>query len=254
MKSFQNKVALVTGAASGIGRATAKAFANLGAKVIVVDWNQNQGEETAMFIRDKGGDAHFIHADVSKASDVENMVASTINYYGRLDYACNNAGVAGAMAPLHEYSEEKWNEVIDINLKGVWLCMKYQIPAMLKNSSGGAIVNISSTAGLTGAPEHYGYVASKHGVIGITKCAALEFIKRGIRVNAICPGGTETAQIEECRRLNPAMIGPVLARHPIGRLADPDEIANAVLWLCSDGASFAVGSVLRMDGGLLAQQ
>ena len=180
------------------------------------------------------------------------MVSSAVKHFGRLDYACNNAGIAGAMAPLHEYSEEKWDEVININLKGVWLCMKYEMPAMLKNNSG-AIVNIASTFSLTAAPEHYGYVASKHGVIGITKCAALEFIKKGIRVNAICPGGTETAQIEECRRLNPEMIGPILAKHPIGRLADPSEIAKAVIWLCSDESSFAVGSILRMDGGLLAQ-
>ncbi|EKD53770.1 MAG: short-chain dehydrogenase/reductase SDR [uncultured bacterium] len=252
MKNFSNKVALVTGAASGIGRATARAFANIGAKVAVVDWNKQQGEETAATIRDQGGDAKFIYADVSKASDVENMVSSAVKHFGRLDYACNNAGIAGAMAPLHEYSEEKWDEVININLKGVWLCMKYEMPAMLKNNSG-AIVNIASTFSLTAAPEHYGYVASKHGVIGITKCAALEFIKKGIRVNAICPGGTETAQIEECRRLNPEMIGPILAKHPIGRLADPSEIAKAVIWLCSDESSFAVGSILRMDGGLLAQ-
>ena len=254
MPCFKDKVALVTGAASGIGRATASTFAKSGAHVVVADWNHAQGEETARFIREQGGDAYFIHMNVAKASDVENMISETLSHYGRLDYACNNAGVAGAMAPLHQYSEEKWDEVVDINLKGVWLCMKYQIPAMLENSTGGAIVNIASTCGLAGAPEHYGYVASKHGVIGITKCAALEFIKQGIRVNAICPGGTETAQIEECRRLNPDMIAPILARHPIGRLAEPVEIANAVLWLCSDKASFAVGSILRMDGGLLAQQ
>jgi len=252
MANFQHKVALVTGAASGIGRATAYAFSNAGAKVAVVDWDQKQGEETVSFIQARGGEALFIYADVSKAADVENMVSTTIKHFGRLDYACNNAGVAGAMAPLHEYSEEQWDEVININLKGVWLCMKYEIPAMLKNN-GGAIVNIASTFGLTAAPEHYGYVASKHGVIGITKCAALEFIQKGIRINAICPGGTETAQIEECRRLNPSMIAPILAKHPIGRLADPDEIANAVIWLCSEQSSFAVGSILRMDGGLLAQ-
>src|SRR3990167_4283439 len=252
MPNLHNKVALITGAASGIGRATAIAFTNAGAKVAVADWNQHQGEETVTSICNQGGDAYFVYADVSKAADVENMVASTVKHFGRLDYACNNAGVAGAMAPLHEYSEDKWDEVININLKGVWLCMKYQIPAMLKNN-GGSIVNIASTFGLTAAPEHYGYVASKHGVIGITKCAALEFIKKGIRVNAICPGGTETAQIEECRRLNPEMIGPILAKHPIGRLADPSEIAKAVIWLCSDESSFAVGSILRMDGGLLAQ-
>jgi NAD(P)-dependent dehydrogenase (short-subunit alcohol dehydrogenase family) len=252
MANLQNKIALVTGAASGIGRATAYAFAKAGARVAVVDWNKQQGEETAAAIQAQGGNAQFIYADVSKAVDVDNMVSSTVKHFGGLDYACNNAGVAGAMAPLHEYSEEKWDEVIDINLKGVWLCMKYEIPAMLKNNRG-AIVNIASTFSLTAAPEHYGYVASKHGVVGITKCAALEFIKKGIRINAICPGGTETAQIEECRRLNPAMIGPILAKHPIGRLADPSEIAKAVLWLCSDESSFAVGSILRVDGGLLAQ-
>ncbi|MDP1602558.1 MAG: glucose 1-dehydrogenase [Legionella sp.] len=252
MANFQNKVALVTGAASGIGRATAFAFAKANAAVVVVDWDQKKGEETVSVIQKNGGNALFVYADVSKALDVENMISTTLKHFGRLDYACNNAGVAGAMAPLDEYSEEKWDEVININLKGVWLCMKYQVPAMLKNN-GGAIVNIASTFSLTAAPEHYGYVASKHGVIGITKCAALEFIKKGVRINAICPGGTETAQIEECRRLNPAMIGPILAKHPIGRLADPAEIANAVIWLCSEESSFAVGSILRMDGGLLAQ-
>ncbi len=253
MFNFENKIALVTGAASGIGRATAIAFSDANAKVVVVDRNQNNGEETVELILKNGGDARFIKADVSKAIEVEKMISQTLEYYGHLDYACNNAGVAGAMAPLDQYSEESWDDVIDINLKGVWLSMKYEIPAMLKNN-GGAIVNIASTSGLAGTAQHYGYVASKHGVIGITKCAALEFIKQGIRVNAICPGGTETAQIEECRRINPEMIGPILARHPIGRLADPSEIANAVLWLCSDAASFTVGSVLRVDGGLLAQQ
>lgn len=252
MINFHNKIALITGAASGIGRATAQAFANLGAKVVVVDWNEQGGKEVTSSICNQGGDALFIHADVSKASEVESMVATTLKHFGRLDYACNNAGIAGAMSPLPEYSEEKWDEVINVNLKGVWLCMKYEIPAMLKNNCG-AIVNIASTFSLSAAPEHYGYVASKHGVIGITKCAALEFIKKGIRVNAICPGGTETAQIEECRRLNPAMIGPILSKHPIGRLADPSEIAKAVIWLCSDESSFAVGSILRMDGGLLCQ-
>lgn len=252
MFNFPNKVALITGAASGIGRATALAFAKAGAKTMVVDWNKEKGEETVDLIREHKGEAKFIYADISKTNDVKSMIAETIKYYGQLDYACNNAGVAGAMAPLPEYSEEKWDEVININLKGVWLCMKYQIPAMLKHNKG-AIVNIASTFSFAAAPEHYGYVASKHGVIGITKCAALEFIKNGIRINAVCPGGTETAQIEECRRLNPEMIGPILAKHPIGRLADPDEIAKAVLWLCSDDASFAVGSVLTVDGGLLAQ-
>ncbi len=250
--NFKDKIALVTGAASGIGRATALAFASAGAKVAVVDWNKQQGIEIANYINSHGGNALFIYADVSKAQDVENMVLKTVKHFGRLDYACNNAGVAGAMAPLDKYSEEKWDEVININLKGIWLCMKYQIPAMVENNYG-AIVNIGSTFSLTAAPEHYGYVASKHGVIGITKCAALEFIKQGIRINAICPGGTETAQIEECRRLNPEMIAPILAKHPIGRLADPNEIAQAILWLCSDYASFAVGSILRVDGGLLAQ-
>lgn len=249
---MKDKVALVTGAASGIGRATAYAFAKKEAKVIVVDWNEKQGRETVEKIKVQGGDAYYIYADVSKKEDVKNMVDETIRKYGQLNFACNNAGVAGAMSALDKYSEEKWDEVIDINLKGVWLCMKYEIPAMLKNNKG-AIVNIASTFGLTAASNHYGYVASKHGVIGITKCAALEYINKGIRINAVCPGGTETAQIEECRRLNPEMIDPIIAKHPIGRLANPSEIANSVIWLCSDDSSFAVGSILRMDGGLLAQ-
>lgn len=250
--SLKGKVAIVTGGAQGIGRATAMAFAEKNVKVIIADINKEKSIEAVSLIKAKGGEANFIQANIAYAPEVKNLIEETLSLYGRLDYCCNNAGVSGAFKPLTEYTEASFDEVMGINLKGVWLCMKYAIPAIIE-SGGGAVVNIASSFAHAGAPEHYAYVASKHGVVGITKCAALEFVKQGVRVNCICPGGTDTPMIEECRRINPKIIKPILEKHPIGRLADPIEIAKTVLWLCSEDASFVVGSVISVDGGLMAQ-
>jgi NAD(P)-dependent dehydrogenase (short-subunit alcohol dehydrogenase family) len=257
MKSFQGKVALITGASSGIGRATAIAFAREGAKVVVTSRRENEGKETVSLIKEAGGEGLFIRTDVSKEADVKAMVEGTVKAYGHLDYAFNNAGIEGNTAPLTEQTVDDYESVLGIDVRGVFLSMKYEIPQMLKNG-GGAIVNMSSIDGLIGFPGISLYVASKHAVIGLTKSAALEYAKSGIRINAVGPGGIETdmsdrliskvggGKEEEIRQQFAAM-------HPIGRFGKPEEIASAVLYLCSDGASFVTGQTLALDGGFTAQ-
>ena len=246
---LEGKVAIVTGGASGIGRATALVFAREGAKVVVADVVREGGEDTASFIRETGGDAIFVKCDVSKAADVEAMVKKAVDTYGRLDCAFNNAGVV-VMKSTVECTEEVWDHVINVNLKGVWLCMKYEIIQMFKQGSG-AIVNTSSLSGLFGQQGHAPYTASKHGVIGLTKVAALDCAQAGIRVNAVCPGGVPTPMLEPFLA-DPQFKDSILKSLPIGRFGRPEEIAEAVLWLCSDAASFVTGVAFPVDGGAVA--
>jgi NAD(P)-dependent dehydrogenase (short-subunit alcohol dehydrogenase family) len=250
---LEGKVALVTGGTSGIGRDTAVLFAKAGAKVVVAGRREPEGNETIELIRATGNDALFVKADVSKATEVETLVQKTVDQFGRLDFAFNNAGIEGVLAPIIRQSEEDWDRTIDINLKGVWLCLKYEIRQMLKQGGGGAIVNMASITGLVGAVGAAAYSASKHGVIGLTKTAALENAKSGIRINAVCPGFTETPMAERIFRV-PAARKYILSCHPIGRLGRPAEIAEAVVWMCSDRASFMTGQSLVLDGGFLAGQ
>ncbi|MET0164169.1 MAG: SDR family oxidoreductase [Vicinamibacterales bacterium] len=250
--TFAGKVALVTGASTGIGRASAIAFAREGAKVVVSDVNAEGGEATARLLRDSGGEAVFVKADVSAASEVEALVRKAVAAYGRLDYAFNNAGIAGTIGAFtHEYPDESWDRVIGINLKGVWLCMRYEIPQMLKQG-GGAIVNTASIWGLVGAPGASAYVASKHGVVGLTRAAALEYAPKGIRINAVNPGTIRTPILDPFIAAIPEFESMMTARHPIGRIGMPEEVAEAVVWLCSDAASFVVGQNLPVDGGYTA--
>lgn len=265
---FNDRVALVTGAASGIGRASALAFARESAKVIVSDIESARGEETVSLIKEKGGQAQFIPADVSKASDVKALVDKTIGVYGRLDFAHNNAGIEGAKADIADSPEESWDRIIDINLKGVWLCMKYEIPEMLKNKAG-AIVNTASAAGLVGWSKFAPYSASKHGVIGLTKTAAIEYMKSGIRVNAVCPGLIDNEMVQRAIIGEPSAgnavkkvfqdvrksIGRSLLsqKQPSGRMGLSEEVAEAVLWLCSSASSYVNGHALVVDGGMLAK-
>jgi NAD(P)-dependent dehydrogenase (short-subunit alcohol dehydrogenase family) len=247
---FKNKVAIVTGGSFGIGRATALAFAKKGAKVVIVDWKENT--ETIDLIKKSGGEALFIKCDVSISSDVQAMIEKTIATFGRLDYAFNNAGIEGDSAPLQDCSEENWEKTIGVNLKGVWLCMKYKIPEMLKQGKG-AIVNCSSVAGLVGFAGLPAYVASKHGVIGLTKTAALECAKLGIRVNAVCPGVIQTPMIDRLTGNDKEAIEQFTNLEPVGRFGQAEEIADAVVWMCSDGASFVTGHAMAVDGGFVAQ-
>ena len=249
--ALEGKVALVTGGTSGIGRDTAVLFAKAGAKVVVAGRREPEGNETIELIRTAGGDGLFVKADISKASEVDALIQNAVNRFGRLDIAFNNAGVEGAWAPIVRQSEEDWDRTIDINLKGVWLCLKYEIRQMLRQAGGGAIVNMASITGLIGSVGAGAYSASKHGVIGLTKTAALENAKSGIRINAICPGFTETPMADRIFRV-PKLYKYVLSCHPIGRLGRPAEIAEAVLWMCSDRASFMTGQSLILDGGFLA--
>ncbi len=249
---LQGKVALVTGGSSGIGRASALIFAREGAKVVVADMNTEGGEETVRQIRAAGGEALFVPADVSKAAEVEALVRRTVEAYGRLDCAHNNAGIEGKMATTVEDTEENWERVLKINLMGVWLCMKYEIPQMLQQG-GGAIVNTASDAGLLGVPRMGAYVASKHGVVGLTKSAALEYAKAGIRINAVCPGVIETPMLERVSGQRPGLVERMVAGEPIGRAGKPEEIAEAAVWLCSDAASFVTGVAMPVDGGIFAQ-
>jgi NAD(P)-dependent dehydrogenase (short-subunit alcohol dehydrogenase family) len=246
------KVALVTGAGSGIGRATAQIFTREGAKVVVADIVIEGGEETVRLLKAAGGEATFVRVDVSQPVDVEAMVKKAVDTYGRLDCAFNNAGIEGVIQPTADYGEAHWDRVLAINLKGVWLCMKYEIQQMLKQGSG-AIVNTASVAGLVGLPSFSAYVAAKHGVNGLTKTAALEYAKAGIRVNAVCPGAIRTPMFERGVRDNPGIEEQIVAAEPIGRMAAPEEVGEAVVWLCSDAASFVTGLPMAVDGGWVAQ-
>ena len=247
---FKDKVAIVTGGSFGIGRSTAIMFAQRGAKVAIVDWIENP--EVLTTIKSAGGEAIFIKCDVSKDSDVRTMVEKTQHTFGRLDFAFNNAGIEGESATTHEVTEENWDRVTGVNLKGVWLCMKYEIPQMLRQGKG-AIVNCSSIAGVIGFPGIAAYTASKHGVIGLTKVAALEYATSGIRVNAVCPGVIQTPMIDRFIEKNNTTREAMASQEPIGRFGEPEEIAEAVVWLCSDASSFTTGHPLVVDGGWVAR-
>ena len=250
---LEGKVGLVTGGTSGIGRDTAVLLATAGVKVVVAGRREKEGEETVELIRAAGGEGLFVRADVSEASEVEALIQKAVERFGRLDVAFNNAGTEGAWAPIVRQSEEDFDRTVTVNLKGVWLCLKYEIKQMLKQGGGGAIVNMASTMGLVGSAGAAAYSASKHGVIGLTKSAALENAKSGIRINAVCPGFVETPMADRIFRV-PMVHKYVLSCHPIGRLGKPSEIAEAVVWMCSDRASFMTGQSLVLDGGFLAGQ
>jgi NAD(P)-dependent dehydrogenase (short-subunit alcohol dehydrogenase family) len=251
-KLVEGKVAVVTGGSSGIGRATALAFAKEGAKVVVADVLIEEGQETVRLIHQEGGEAIFVRTDVSKAAEVEALIQSCIQVYGRLDCAFNNAGIEGAVAPTADCTEENWDRVIAVHLKGQWLCMKYEIPQMLKQGKG-AIVNMASVAGLVGIQGLSAYCASKGGVVQLTRAAALEYAKANIRINVVCPGLIRTAMAERVININPEYAAQVIGMHPLGRLGNPEELAAAVLWLCSDAASFVTGHAMAVDGGYVAQ-
>lgn len=249
---MNGKVALVTGAGAGIGKACALAFARAGASVLVSDVDETGGEETVALAEEQGGRASFFRSDVSRSADARALVAAAVESYGGLDYAVNNAGIEGIQAPTAECSEENWDRTIAVNLKGIWLCMRYEIPELL-DRGGGAIVNMASVAGLVGFRNLPAYCASKGGIVQLTKTAALEYATQGIRINAICPGVILTAMVERLLGSDPENEKAFTQLEPVGRFGRPEEIADAALWLCSDAASFVTGHSLTVDGGLVAQ-
>lgn len=250
MRGLNGKVAIVTGGASGIGRSTALAFAREGVKVMVSDVDEQGGNETVRLIEEKGGEARFFKTDVSNAAEVEQLVRATVEAFGALHFACNNAGIGGPAAPVGEYPIDGWDKVIGINLSGVFYGMRYQIPEMLK-AGGGAIVNMASILGTVGFANSAAYVAAKHGVIGLTKNAALEYSSKGIRVTAVCPAFIRTPMIEN--GLSQEVLDWLVTKHPIGRLGEPEEVAELVVFLCSDEASFITGGYYLVDGGYVAE-
>jgi NAD(P)-dependent dehydrogenase (short-subunit alcohol dehydrogenase family) len=252
MKEFEGKVALVTGGGSGIGRATALGFAREGGQVVIGNRNVQRGEETVSMIRDAGGTASFRRTDVVVAADVKALVDHAVTTYGRLDIAFNNAGIEGDPRPLAEQTEANFDAVMDINVKGVWLSMKYEIPRMLEQA-GGAIVNCSSVAGVIGFPGIGIYAASKHAVIGLTKVAALEYSAQGIRINAVNPAVIDTEMVDRLADGMNMKKDDLTTFHPIGRLGRVEEVAEAVLWMCSDKASFVTGHSMIVDGGFTAR-
>jgi NAD(P)-dependent dehydrogenase (short-subunit alcohol dehydrogenase family) len=249
---MDGKVALVTGAGSGIGKGVALAFAREGAKVAVADKVLETAKETMRMIKESGSDAMAVPCDVTRETDVKAMIHAAVDTLGRLDYAVNNAGIEAMPIPLAEYPLDVWNQVLSVNLTGVFLCLKHEIAQMLKQGKG-AIVNIASVAGLIGTPLIAAYTATKHGVVGLTKTAALEYAQSGIRVNAVCPGATQTPMGDRLIEQHPEVAEMLLKIHPMGRIADVKEMAAAVLWLCSDSASFVTGQALAVDGGYVAQ-
>ncbi len=253
MGVMDSKVALVTGAAAGIGKATAFAFAAEGASVALVDSDEQRGGLVADEIREAGGRALFIPADVSQAELANAMVSATMSRFGRLDFAFNNAGIEGDPGPIELCSDQNWDRTLAVNLTGVFLCMRAEIPAMRASGGQGAIVNCASIAGLNGFPGLAAYVASKHGVNGLTRSAALELAADGIRVNSVCPGAIETEMIQRIKVEQPELIERTVAAHPLGRLGQPEEIAACVIWLCSAGAGFVTGQAIAVDGGYTTQ-
>lgn len=251
-KDFEGKVAIVTGGAYGIGRATALAFAKRGAKVVLVDVDEKRGKETERLIKEEGGEGLFLKSDVSKEEEVKNFIETAVKIYGKIDCAFNNAGIHGEFLPFSDFSEERWNEILNINLKGVWLCMKHEIREMEKKG-GGVIVNTSSVAGIKGVPSNPAYPASKHGVVGLTKAAAIEFAKKHIRINCICPGPIRTGMYETLYSSSPEIVERMIEKVPMGRLGEPEEVASVVLFLCSEEASYITGAILPVDGGIAAE-
>lgn len=252
MGKMDGKVALVTGAGSGIGQATAVLFAQEGAKVAVSDITEEGGDATVKMIKDAGGEAFFVKADIANAVEVEALIGKIVEVYGKLDCAANNAGVEVMPAPTADCTEEDFDFAVKVNLKGTWLCMKYEIQQMLKQG-GGAIVNVSSMAGLVGVAAMPAYVAAKHGIVGLTRTAALDYGTAGIRVNAVCPGATRTPMMQQVITSMPELGEQMNENHPIGRIAEPAEIAASIVWLCSDAASFITGHPMSVDGGLVAK-
>lgn len=252
---FSNTVALITGGAAGIGRATAVAFAREGARVVVADVNSREGDETVRLIRDDGGDAVFVEANVASSVDWHRVIAETIREYGRLDVLFNNAGIEGTSAPIADYSEEDFDRVISVNLKGIWLGMRAAIPQMLKQGKG-TIINTSSILGLVGFAAASAYTASKHAIIGMTKVAALEYSAQGIRVNAVCPAFIKTPMLDRGLGQLPnaqEILDQISTLHPVGRMGEPEEVASLVLFLASDDASFISGAAYLVDGGYTAR-
>ena len=253
MGIFTGKTALVTGAGTGIGRATALDFAEKGASLVIADVDAREADHTVELIKKIGGQATFVRADVAKATDCQAMVAKAVETYGRLDYACNNAGIAGASASIAEMTPEDWQKVIGVNLSGVFFSMKYEIAQLLK-TGGGAIVNVASILGQVGFANAAAYVSAKHGVLGLTKVAALEYAAQGIRVNAVCPGFIVTPMLERAGITgNEEMRKYIEGLHPIGRMGAPEEVAKAVTFLCSPDASFIHGEALLVDGAYVAR-
>jgi NAD(P)-dependent dehydrogenase (short-subunit alcohol dehydrogenase family) len=249
---LKDKIALITGGSSGIARAAAQLFSREGAKVVIADINVEGGEETVRSISDAGGEAHFVRTDVSQSADVEALIKKIIEMYSRLDCAFNNAGFAVGLASVVDHTEETWNRLLDTNLQGTWLCMKYEIPQMLEQGNG-AIVNTTSTAGfMVGNKYRSAYAASKAGIVSLTKVAALENAEYGLRVNAICPIA-RTPALEELFEQHPQAEADFIDQIPMSRIAAPEEIAEGALWLCSDASSYTTGHVLAMEGGYLCR-
>lgn len=251
MASDEQKVVLVTGGSTGIGKAAAQAFARQGYRVVISGRRAEAGEASAQEICDDGGEAIFIQADMSVEKDVESLISTAIKHYGRLDSAFNNAGIEGGGVPLINLTEDVWDKVLDNNLKSVWLSMKYEIPHMKDN--GGSIVNNSSVLGQVGRPNTSAYAASKAGIIGLTKAAAIEYAKANIRINAIAPGVVKTDLADRAFGASEQVNQALAAQHPIGRVGQSEEIAGAVLWLVSDAASFVTGQIISVDGGFTTQ-
>lgn len=250
---LEGKSAIITGGGSGIGRAAALVFAREGARLVIADVAEDGARQVVETIRDKGGEAHFVRCDVAKAAEVEALIAAAVKAYGKLDCAFNNAGIGGKQRKTADYDEDEWDRIMAVNLKGVWLCMRAEIKQFLAQKSAGAIVNTASAAGLIASHSMPAYTAAKHGVVGLTKVAAIEYARTGIRINDVCPGIIDTPLVADMVSQVPKLAGRLDGFEPVGRKGKPEEIAEAVAWLCSDRASFVTAASISVDGGITAQ-